>query len=69
MPTATTIEIGPKTNIRELVEALPIAEEVLSKFGLHCAGCGVNKYETIEPALPPTGCASSRSWPRSRKHG
>lgn len=43
-----TIEISPKTNIRELVAALPIAEEVLTQFGLHCAGCGVNKYETIE---------------------
>jgi Mrp family chromosome partitioning ATPase len=26
---------------------LPIAAEVLTRFGLHCAGCGVNKYETI----------------------
>ncbi|MBV8601765.1 MAG: P-loop NTPase [Candidatus Eremiobacteraeota bacterium] len=49
------IEIGPKTNIRELVEALPIAEEVLSKFGLHCAGCGVNKYETIEAGAAAHG--------------
>jgi hybrid cluster-associated redox disulfide protein len=43
-----TIEISPKTNIRELVAAVPIAEEVLTQFGLHCTGCGVNKYETIE---------------------
>ena len=42
------IAISPGTNIRELVEELPIAEEVLGAFGLHCAGCGVNKYETIE---------------------
>jgi len=42
------IEITPKTNIRELVAELPIAEDVLSEFGLHCAGCGVNKYETVE---------------------
>jgi hybrid cluster-associated redox disulfide protein len=39
--------IAPETNIRELVEALPIAQEVLTAFGLHCSGCGVNKYETI----------------------
>ena len=43
MPT----EILPETNIAELVGTLPIAEDVLTQFGLHCAGCGVNKYETI----------------------
>src|SRR5579883_1193764 len=42
------IEIAPQSNIRELVAALPIAAAVLERFGLHCAGCGVNKYETIE---------------------
>jgi hybrid cluster-associated redox disulfide protein len=41
------IEITPHTNIRALVEALPIAAEVLGEFGLACSGCGVNKYETI----------------------
>jgi hybrid cluster-associated redox disulfide protein len=40
-------EITPQTNIRELVEALPIAADVLGEFGLACSGCGVNKYETI----------------------
>jgi hybrid cluster-associated redox disulfide protein len=42
-----TIDITPQTNIRELVGSLPIAEDVLERFGLHCSGCGVNKYETI----------------------
>jgi hybrid cluster-associated redox disulfide protein len=42
-----TIEITPDTNISELVATLPIAVDVLERFGLHCAGCGVNKYETI----------------------
>jgi hybrid cluster-associated redox disulfide protein len=42
------IEIAPASNIRELVAQLPIAADVLGRFGLHCAGCGVNKYETIE---------------------
>ncbi|HTW85791.1 MAG TPA: P-loop NTPase [Candidatus Sulfotelmatobacter sp.] len=42
-----SIEITPNTNISELVAAFPIAEDVLTQFGLHCAGCGVNKYETI----------------------
>jgi hybrid cluster-associated redox disulfide protein len=41
------MQITPQTNISELVAELPIAQEVLTRFGLHCAGCGVNKYETI----------------------
>jgi len=50
-----TIEITPKTNISELVAVLPIAEDVLTQFGLHCAGCGVNKYETIEQGAKAHG--------------
>jgi hybrid cluster-associated redox disulfide protein len=45
---AAPIAITPTTNIRALVEELPVAEEVLQEFGLHCSGCAVNKYETIE---------------------
>ena len=50
-----TLEITPQSNIRELVAALPIAEDVLTAFGLHCAGCGVNKYETIEQGAKAHG--------------
>jgi hybrid cluster-associated redox disulfide protein len=50
-----TVDINPKTNIRELVSILPVAEEVLTQFGLHCAGCGVNKYETIEQGAAAHG--------------
>jgi len=49
------VQIAPDTNIREIVADLPIAEEVLSQFGLHCAGCGVNKYETIEQGAKAHG--------------
>ena len=49
------MEITSRTNIRELVAALPIAAEVLGRFGLHCAGCGVNKYETIEQGAAAHG--------------
>jgi hybrid cluster-associated redox disulfide protein len=52
---SATISIGPDTNIRELVAALPIAEEVLERFGLHCSGCGVNKYETVEKGAAAHG--------------
>ena len=53
MPAHT--EIAPKTNISALVAELPIAEAVLGEFGLHCAGCGVNKYETIEQGAKAHG--------------
>jgi hybrid cluster-associated redox disulfide protein len=49
------MEITPQTNINALVAQLPIAAEVLGKFGLHCAGCGVNKYETIEQGAKAHG--------------
>jgi hybrid cluster-associated redox disulfide protein len=42
------IEIAPKTNIKDLVAALPIAAEVLQSFGLGCSSCSVSTYETIE---------------------
>ena len=41
------MEIAPHTNISELVAQLPVAADVVTRFGLHCSGCGVNKYETI----------------------
>jgi hybrid cluster-associated redox disulfide protein len=50
-----TIEITPETNIRALVEALPIAESVLSEFGLKCTGCSVNETETIESGAKAHG--------------
>ncbi|MGD0475399.1 MAG: P-loop NTPase, partial [Candidatus Velthaea sp.] len=51
-------EITPQTNIRELVEALPIAADVLGQFGLACSGCGVNKYETIAAGAKSHGLRS-----------
>jgi hybrid cluster-associated redox disulfide protein len=47
--------ISPSTNIRELVKALPIAQGVLSAFGLQCSGCGVNEYETLEAGAKAHG--------------
>lgn len=52
------IEITPQTNIRELVEALPIAADVLGQFGLACSGCGVNKYEDIAAGAKAHGLRS-----------
>ena len=50
-----TIQIAPSTNIRALVEALPLAQDVLEAFGLRCAGCGVSTYETIEQGAAAHG--------------
>ena len=52
------MEITPQTNISELVGQLPIAADVLTRFGLHCAGCGVNKYETIAQGAAAHGLRS-----------
>ena len=52
------IDISPETNIRELVESLPIAADVLGQFGLACSGCGVNKYETIAAGAKAHGLRS-----------
>lgn len=50
-----SITIAPDTNIRELVAGLPIAQDVLSAFGLQCSRCGVNKYETLEAGAKAHG--------------
>ena len=44
----TQLEIVPRTNIKELVAALPVAADVMQAFGLGCSGCSVSAYETIE---------------------
>ncbi|HEY0798271.1 MAG TPA: P-loop NTPase [Candidatus Baltobacteraceae bacterium] len=50
-----SLEITPQTNIAQLVAELPIALEVLAEFGLHCGGCGVNKYETVNAGATAHG--------------
>jgi hybrid cluster-associated redox disulfide protein len=50
-----SLDLGPQTNIRDLVAAFPMAEDVLTAFGLHCSGCGVNKYETLEKGAAAHG--------------
>ena len=49
------VEISPRTNLRELVAALPIAQDVLSAFGLGCTGCAVNANETLEQGASAHG--------------
>jgi hybrid cluster-associated redox disulfide protein len=50
-----SLAITPATNIRALVSDFPIAQGVLSAFGLQCSGCGVNKYETLEAGAKAHG--------------
>jgi hybrid cluster-associated redox disulfide protein len=50
-----TLEITPSTKIRELVDALPLAQDILAAFGLRCVGCGVNNYETLEQGAKAHG--------------
>ena len=40
--------ITRKTIIAEAVEKNPKAAEIMFKYGLHCIGCHVSPYETIE---------------------
>jgi len=50
-----SVAITPATNIRDLVADLPIAQDVLSAFGLQCSGCGVSKFETLEAGAKAHG--------------
>ena len=40
--------ITRKTIIAEAVEKNPKAAEIMLKYGLHCIGCHISPYETIE---------------------
>ncbi len=42
------LEINKETNLAELMFTHPEAEEVLVDFGLHCAFCAANSFDTIE---------------------
>lgn len=34
--------------ISEVVEKYPLASEIMIDYGLHCAGCFLNHFETVE---------------------
>lgn len=46
-------EITGKETIIEILNQLPEAEAILTAHGLHCVGCSVRSYETLEE-----GCRS-----------
>ncbi len=37
-----------ETNIGELINAYPKAAEIMTAYGLHCAGCFASNFDTIE---------------------
>ncbi len=50
-----TDEISENERIEDLVSRMPIASEVLRRFGLRCTGCGISKYETLEQGVRAHG--------------
>ncbi|MEW6062759.1 MAG: DUF1858 domain-containing protein [Nanoarchaeota archaeon] len=42
------MKVTKKTNINKLIEKYPKAARIMFKHGLHCVGCYVAAFETIE---------------------
>lgn len=53
--TSVATEISADARIDKLVASMPLAADVLRRFGLHCAGCGISKYETLEQGVNAHG--------------
>src|SRR3989344_3789915 len=47
METQTTY-ITKEMTMGEIIEKYPFASEVMLSYGLHCVGCHVNPYESLE---------------------
>ena len=43
-----TTTIKPDSNLSQIIEKYPKIAHVLLEYGLHCVGCELSKYETIE---------------------
>lgn len=50
-----TETITRKTPIGKIIEKYPQAAEVLLKFGLHCIGCHISAFESLENGLKVHG--------------
>ena len=48
-------QVTKDTPIAEAAKSSPFAAEILMSFGLHCIGCGMTAYETIEQGLAGHG--------------
>ena len=49
------IKITKEFNMGELVYKHPSAEEVLLDYGLHCAGCFANSFDSVEAGAKAHG--------------
>jgi len=49
------IKIAKDFNMGELVYKYPDAEEVLLDYGLHCAGCFANAFDSVEAGAKAHG--------------
>jgi hybrid cluster-associated redox disulfide protein len=47
--------INKSTNIAEIIKKNPKSKEILLKFGLGCATCGLGSIETIEEGAKAHG--------------
>ena len=43
-----TQSITKDMTMGEIIEKFPFASEVMLSYGLHCVGCHVNPYESLE---------------------
>lgn len=44
------MEITKTTSLGEILDNYKNAEEILSKFGMHCFSCPMSRMETVEEA-------------------
>lgn len=51
--------ISPKMTIFEIVSKFPKTAKVFYKYGLHCFGCSVAKYENISQAAKVHGISEN----------
>lgn len=52
--------ITKDTALGEIVEKYPKAAEVFMKYGLHCIGCHVSEYETVEQGAAMHGITGAK---------
>jgi hybrid cluster-associated redox disulfide protein len=46
--TAGTIKVDRDTNLAKVIYKYPDVAEILTDYGLHCVGCFLNAFDTLE---------------------
>ncbi len=52
------MKITKKMNLIEVVNKKPEAMEILSKYGMHCIGCAMAHFETLEDGCRAHGMSN-----------